>query len=152
MHLQQTKRQSAASGGPQYYFHDLSDLVKTYLRKKGAVPVALVTPYGATKSHFFAVGKDHKLKGSKAIVGKVGHDRIQQGEGVASIGEQIRHWYELPAGQFERIDIEVETIDDRFYVRPINVKYAGLSRTRQIHKVHNPLTRSPIPSWGDEIH
>jgi hypothetical protein len=50
MHLQQTKRGSRQSGGPQYYFHDLSEAVKTYIRKKGAVPVALVTPYGATKT------------------------------------------------------------------------------------------------------
>ena len=32
MHLQQTKRASRASGGPQYYFHDLSEPVKLYLR------------------------------------------------------------------------------------------------------------------------
>jgi hypothetical protein len=63
MHLQQMKRGSSiATGGPQYYFHDLSDLVSTYLRAQGAVRVALVTPYGATKSDFFAVGKDHKLE------------------------------------------------------------------------------------------
>jgi hypothetical protein len=61
MHLQQTKRGSRDSGGPQYYFHNLSDAVKTYLRKKGAVNVALVTPYGATKTDFYAIGKDHKL-------------------------------------------------------------------------------------------
>ncbi len=141
MHLQQTKRASAASGGPQYYFHDLSDSVKTYLRSKGAVPVALVTPYGATKSHFFAVGKDHKLdEKGKAVPGSVGHDRIQQGQGEASIGEQIRHWYSLPAGQFERIDVEVDTIDDAFYMRPIVCKYAGSKRTKTLHKVERPLT------------
>ena len=154
MHLQQTKRESAASGGPQYYFHDLSESVKTYLRTKGAVQVALVTPYGATKSHFFAVGKDHKLENSKPVPGKVGHDRIQQGKGEASIGEQIRYWYELPAGQFERIDIEVETIDDAFYIRPIVCKYAGLPRTRQIAKVTNPLTFTKdymSPFWKRQL-
>ncbi len=40
MHLQQTKRESRATGGPQYYFHDLPESVKVYLRKKGAVPSA----------------------------------------------------------------------------------------------------------------
>ena len=59
MHLQQTKKGSIKTGGPQYYFHDLDDAILVYLRKKGAVPVALVTPYGATKSDFFALGKDH---------------------------------------------------------------------------------------------
>jgi hypothetical protein len=37
MHLQQTKKGSRGTGGPQYYFHNLTDSVKTYLRKKGAV-------------------------------------------------------------------------------------------------------------------
>jgi hypothetical protein len=154
MHLQQTKRGSAASGGPQYYFHDLSEAVKSYLRTKGAVPVALVTPYGATKSHFFAVGKDHKLEGSKIVQGKVGHDRIQQGGGAASIGEQIRHWYELPAGQFERIDIEVETIDDALYLRPTVCKYAGVNRSKSIAKILNPLTFTRdymSPFWRKQL-
>jgi len=61
MHLQQTKRGSIQSGGPQYYFHELTDAVKTYLRAKGAVSVALVTPYGATKSDYVAVSTDRKL-------------------------------------------------------------------------------------------
>ena len=59
MHLQQTKRGSRKTGGLQYYFHKLSEPVKLFLRKKGAVRVALVTPYGATKSDFFAVGTHH---------------------------------------------------------------------------------------------
>lgn len=141
MHLQQTKRASAATGGPQYYFHDLSESVKTYLRSKGAVPVALVTPYGATKSHFFAVGKDHKLdEHGKPVAGSVGHDRVQQGQGDESIGEQIRRWYCLPAGQFERIDIEVDTIDDAFYIRPLICRYAASNRMRTLQKVERPLT------------
>jgi len=61
MHLQQTKRESIRSGGAQYYFHDLTGAVKTYLRAQGAVSVALVTPYGATKSEYFAVSTDRKL-------------------------------------------------------------------------------------------
>ena len=99
MHLQQTKKGSIKTGGPQYYFHDLDDSVRLYLRKKGKVPVALVTPYGATKSDFFALGKDHKLGPDGAVVpGRVGHDRIQQGGAAQSIGEDIRHWYRLKTG------------------------------------------------------
>ena len=107
MHLQQTKRRSRATGGPQYYFHDLTDPVKTYLRKKGAVRVALVTPYGATKSDYFAVSTDRKIDASgNVVVGKVGHDRIQQGHASESIGESIRKWYNLASGDFERIDLD----------------------------------------------
>ncbi len=68
MHLQQTKRGSRLTGGPQYYFHDLTDPIKTYLRKKGAVRLALVTPYGATKSDYSAVSKDHKIDATGNIV------------------------------------------------------------------------------------
>src|SRR5438046_2811410 len=112
MHLQQTKRASIATGGPQYYFHNLSDPVSTYLRSRGAVRVALVTPYGATKSDYFAVGKDEKFVGGKVTPGRVGHDRIQKGRATASIGEAIRHWYSLNTGNFERIDVDVQIVED----------------------------------------
>ena len=118
MHLQQTKRGSRRSGGPQHYLHDLGDAVKTYLGAKGAVRVALVTPYGATKTEYFAVSEDRKLDPHlRAVEGNVGHDRIQQGRAPESIGEAIRVWYDLPAGDFERIDVDVDTIDDSFYLR-----------------------------------
>ena len=119
MHLQQTKRDSRGSGGPQYYFHSLTDAVKTYLRAKGAVQVALVTPYGATKSDYFAVSLDKKLdKQLQVVPGNVGHDRIQQGNAQESIGEAIRIWYKLPPGDFERIGIDIDIIDDVFYLTP----------------------------------
>ncbi|MDO8795299.1 MAG: hypothetical protein Q7J25_11835 [Vicinamibacterales bacterium] len=140
MHLQQTKRGSIATGGPQYYFHDLTDSVRTYLRKKGAVRVALVTPYGATKSDFFAVGKDHKLTSGKVATGNVGHDRIQQGSAEGSIGEAVRHWYCLRTGNFERIDVDVQTVDDVFYVRPLRCKYASGSKNVDLEIIERPLT------------
>lgn len=141
MHLQQTKRDSIATGGAQYYFHDLTDSIKTYLRKKGAVEVALVTPYGATKSDYFAVGTNHKLDGKfKPVPGSVGHDRIQQGKANESIGEAIRIWYKLPPGDFEKIGVDVETIEDIFYVTPLTYKYAGRGKEKQIARVERPLT------------
>ncbi|MGQ0650811.1 MAG: hypothetical protein ACT4P4_00880 [Betaproteobacteria bacterium] len=140
MHLQQTKRGSRKSGGPQYYFHDLTEAISTYLRKKGAVPVALVTPYGATKSHFFAVGKDHKLDGTKVLSGKVRHDRIQQAGATQSIGEAIRDWYNLKAGDFERIDVEVQIIDDIFYVTPTVCRFATAKRSLNLPAVDKALT------------
>jgi len=140
VHLQQTKRGSRKTGGPQYYFHDLDEAISTYLRKKGAVRVALVTPYGATKSHFFAVGKDHKLDGTKLVSGKVGHDRIQQAGASASIGEAIRDWYSLKTGDFERIDLEVQIIDDIFYVTPTVCRFASAKRSLNLPPVDKALT------------
>ena len=94
MHLQQTKAESRASGGPQYYFHDVPKPVKEFLRNRGACPVVLQTPYGIASSPFMAVDRDHKLgKDGRPVPGKVGHDRIQQGSGEHSIGEAIRYWY-----------------------------------------------------------
>src|SRR5437764_3709863 len=108
MHLQQTKAGSRASGGPQYYFHSIPDTVKSFLRKEGACPVVLQTPYGIAKSSFMAVDRDHKFDATNRLVaGKVGHDRIQQAEGTESIGEAIRHWYGLKSGDLERVDVEV---------------------------------------------
>jgi len=141
MHLQQTKRASIETGGPQYYFHDLSDAVKTYLRAKGAVRVALVTPYGATKTDYFAVSTDRKLTAQhKVVPGSVGHDRIQQGRAAQSIGEAIRLWYQLSTGNFERIDVDIDIRDDAFYLTPLKCKYAGRGTGREIPTVDRPLT------------
>ena len=141
MHLQLTKRETRGSGGPQYYFHELSDVVKTYLRAKGAVRVALVTPYGATKSDYFAVSEDRKLDNNfQPVKGKVGHDRIQQGKAAQSIGESIRVWYNLPVGDFERIDVDIEVLDDVFYLAPLRYKYANRPAAKDIPLVERPLT------------
>lgn len=155
MHLQQTKRYSRVSGGPQYYFHDLSDPVKFYMRQVGAVPVALVTPYGATKSNFFAVSRDAKLgKGQKPEPGKVGHDRIQQGYAEQSIGEAIRHWYNLPSGDFERIDVDIEILEDIFYITPLYYKLTRAKRAIPVRRIANPLTFTRdyhSPFWLEQI-
>jgi len=143
MHLQQTKRGSRDTGGPQYYFHNLTGPVKTFLRKEGVVRVALVTPYGATKTDYFAVSKDHKFdKKGDIVEGKVGHDRIQQGGASESIGESIRIWYNLPRSDFERIDIEIDIIDEDFYLTPIKYKQINSSRVVTINKIERPLTFS----------
>jgi len=154
MHLQQTKRESRRSGGPQYYFHDLTDAVKIYLRQKGAVRVALVTPYGATKSDYFAVSSEHKLSGGRAVPGRVGHDRIQQGAASESIGESIRLWYRLREGDFERIDVDIEIRDDVFYVTPLKIKYVNRSTGREISRIDRPLTFTQTyasPLWTQQL-
>lgn len=94
MHLQQTKAGSRGTGGPQYYFHNIPDYVKEFLRKRGACPVVLQTPYGLAKSSFMAVDKDHKLtKGGEIVSANAQHDRIQRASGDQSIGEAIRSSY-----------------------------------------------------------
>jgi hypothetical protein len=151
MHLQQTKRGSIETGGPQYYFHNLTRPVKVYLRAQGAVRVALVTPYGATKTDYFAVSTDRKLDDhQRPVPGNVGHDRIQQGRAAQSIGEAIRQWYKLPSGNFERIDVDIDIRDDAFYLTPLNYKYAGRKPIREIPTIDRPLTFSTSyvsPFW-----
>jgi len=155
MHLQQTKRGSRDTGGPQYYFHKLSEPVKLYLRKKGAVRVALVTPYGATKSDYFAVSADHKLdRGFKPVKGRVGHDRIQQGIAGESIGESIRLWYNLAEGDFERIDVDLDIRDNVFYLTPLNIKFTRRTRRKEIERIHQPLSLTmdyTSPLWIEQI-
>lgn len=140
MHIQQTKDASLKSGGPQYYFHDVPDHVKEFLRKRGACPVLLHTPYGIANTSFTAVGRDHKLsKSGRVVTGAVGHDRIQ---GKESIGQAIRHWLGLPAGRnFERIDLEAEIHPDgHFILIPTTVTMRGARRPQILEKVNSPLS------------
>ncbi len=114
--------------------------MKEFLRKRGACPVLLQTPYGIANSSFTAVGRDHKLSvAGNAIAGKVGHDRIQGNE---SIGEAIRHWYGLKGGvDFQRVNVEV-TIhpDNHFILIPIAVSMRGSERMRPLEKKKFPLS------------
>ncbi|HEX3857580.1 MAG TPA: hypothetical protein VHY30_09825 [Verrucomicrobiae bacterium] len=140
MHIQQTKVTSRATGGPQYYFHSVSSHVKEFLRKRGACPVVLQTPYGIASSSFTAVGRDHKIsEAGKIIAGKVGHDRIQ---GEESIGEAIRYWYGLKGERdFERIDLDVAIHPDgHFILIPTAVTMRGAKRAQTLEKVISPLS------------
>jgi hypothetical protein len=140
MHISQTKGASLRSGGPQYYLHDVPDYVKEYLRKRGACPVVLQTPYGIAGSSFTAVGSKHKVsKAGKIVAGKVGHDRIQ---GTESIGEAIRYWYGLKGGRdFEQIDLEA-TIhpDGHFILIPTAVTMRGATRAQTFERMNSPLS------------
>jgi hypothetical protein len=155
MHLQQTKRGSRATGGPQYYFHNLTKHIKRHLREERVVPVALVTPYGATPTSFLALSLDAKLDQNGGVVrGRVGHDRIQQAHAGGSIGEAIRHWYKLKSGDFERIDVEIDIIDANFYLTPIGYKYAKGSKTRVIQRPEYPLSfneRQQSDLWRQQL-
>lgn len=139
MHLQQTKKGSRTTGGPQYYFHSVPAHVKEFLRKRGACPVVLQTPYGIANSSFMAVGRDHKLSSGKIVEGKVGHDRIQ---GDESIGEAIRHWYDLKKGKdFEWIEVEVMIHPEgHFILIPIAVSMQDRTRAITLEKISYPLS------------
>lgn len=158
MHLQQTKAGSRKSGGPQYYFHDLTEPIKDYLRRKGACPVVLQTPYGIAESPFVAVGRDHKLlQNGRVTSGLVGHDRIQQSTGAdESIGEAIRYWYDLARGRdFERIDVNVR-IDNfgQFILAPLKFHFRGKSRVAELEFLDRPLSftrRHQSPLWVQHI-
>ncbi len=104
------------------------------------MPVALMTPYGASKSNFMAVGKDFKLAGREVVRGGVGHDRIQQASAPESIGEAIRKWYGLARGDFERMDVEIDIRDGKFYITPIGYKLVGRSRSIPIQRPTYPLS------------
>lgn len=143
MHLQQTKVRSRTSGGPQYYFHNVPEPVKEFLRNRGACSVVLQTPYGIAKSGFTAVGKDHKLSPEgEVITGSVGHDRIQQATGEKSIGEAIRYWYDLKADRdFERIEVEAEIHPEgHFILVPIAVRMREAKRMQSLEKCYAPLS------------
>lgn len=101
------------------------------------------------------MGKDHKLDSSRDVVtGKVGHDRIQQGRAGESIGESIRKWYNLASGDFERIDLDIEIVEDILYLAPTKYKYASSPKSREITRIERPLTftRDYVsPFWKEQI-
>ena len=140
MHINQTKDESLKSGGPQYYLDDAPDHVKDFLRKRGACPVVLQTPYGIASSSFTAVGRDHKLSESgKIVAGKVGRDRIQ---GKESIGAAIRYWYGIGEGRaFKRIDLDaVIHPKGHFILIPTAVTMRGATRAQTLEKINSPLS------------
>lgn len=137
MHLQQTKAESLKSGGPQYYFHDLTPVVRDFLRNKGVIPVVLQTPYGIAETTFVAVGKNSKQdEAGHPVPGKVGHDRIQHG-----IGEAIRKWYDLKTADFSRIDVDVEIHPDgHFIIAPTAIMWRKGKKSHEITKPDRPLS------------
>jgi len=88
-----------------------------------------------------ALSRDVKLSPQGDVVaGREGHDRIQQGAATESIGEAIRRWYRLPSGDFERIDVEVQILDAKFYVTPVKCKHAESKRVRELQRPESPLS------------
>lgn len=88
------------------------------------------------------------------VIGNVGHDRIQQGDAAESIGEAIRDWYNLENSDFDRIDIDVEIIDDIFYITPLSYKFSDAKRENEIARRQNPLTFTKdyvSPFWREQV-
>jgi hypothetical protein len=141
MHLQQTKQQSRKSGGPQYWLQEIPDAIMNHLRAERAVPVALVTPYGATPSDFRALWRDAKLTHDLKIVkANRQHEAIQKAGARGSIGEEIRQWYRLKPGDFYRINIEMQVLDDKFYLTPVGYNYKEGAPIRPIPRPEFPLS------------
>jgi len=141
MHLLQSKQGSRKSGGPQYWLNDIPDAIRNHLSAEKAVPVALVTPYGATPSDFRAVWKDFKLtRDGKTQSANAQHERIQKAGAPASIGGEIRRWYRLKPGDLYRIDIEIQVLDDKFYLTPLEYNYQKGSRMQTIQRPEFPLS------------
>jgi hypothetical protein len=138
--IEQTKKGSRASGGPQYYLQDLSDNTKEFLRNVQRRPVRLWTPYGVIDSGLIAVS---------GTVGKVGHDRIQSGRQVPSIADQIGNWYALKSSEIESIEF-IDSFDhDSFLIRPTRVKY--FRRKARLGLLHDPLPLTFIEGHRSQL-
>jgi len=88
------------------------------------------------------------------VPGQVGHDRIQQGRAGQSIGEAIRHWYNLPVGDFYRIDVDIEIFEDTFYVTPLYYKLSLGKKQIPIRRIPNALTFTHhyvSPLWIEQL-
>ena len=46
----------------------------------------------------------------------------------------------FPPGDFERIDVDIDIIDDAFYLTPLKYKYANKPRATEIPRIERPLT------------
>jgi len=129
--IEQTKKASIKSGGPQYYLQDLADNNKDLLRAKDRCPVRLWTPYGVIESGLTAVSSG---------IGKVGHDRVQSGRKRPNIAAQIAHWYGLRVTDIERIEFEDSFDHDSFVIRPRRIKFRGKRNMQTVYPDAGPLT------------
>jgi len=129
--IEQTKKGSIKSGGPQYYLQDLAPNNRELLRSRGRCPVRLWTPYGVTETGLTAVS---------SVVGRVGHDRVQSGRSAPSIALQIARWYGLKLTDIERIEFEDSLDRDSFVIRPSRIRFRGSRRSRSVYPDSQPLT------------
>jgi len=129
--IEQTKKGSRKSGGPQYYLQDLSDTSRDLLGMRRRCPVRLWTPYGIVESGLIAVSRN---------VGSVGHDRVQSGRAVDSVASQIARWYGLNRSDIETIEFADSFDRDAFVICPTYVRFFGRKRNLTLHKDAHPLS------------
>jgi hypothetical protein len=132
--IEQTKKGSRKSGGPQYYLQDLSEGTKALLERQGRVSVALWSPYGPV------------IEGLEAVssrIGSVGHDRIQNPSRKGSVADRIAYWYSLTSKNMETIEVKDFPTGRMPYLflhlRPVSVKPFG-GRRQNLKCDEHPLT------------
>lgn len=132
--IEQTKKGSRKSGGPQYYLQGLSQNSGELLRRRRRCPVRLWTVYGIVETGLVAVSRN---------VGQVGHDRIQRAarqSKAASIAEQVAHWYLLRSSNVETIEFADSLDDDAFVISPTRITFYRGRRPQRIEKDSHPLS------------
>lgn len=137
--IEQTKKASRTSGGPQYYLQGLSENSSDFLRSRKRCPVRLWTPYGVVDSGLTAVS---------TTVGKVGHDRVQSGRQVPSIADQICSWYSLKT-QIESIEFMDSFDHNSFVIRPTKVEY--FHRKPRVGLFYDPLPLTFIEGHRSQL-
>jgi hypothetical protein len=144
MHIQQSKAESRATGGPQYWFEGEPAYVTNFLEQKRTCTVILMTPYGPVETPFVLVHEDYKLmRDGRLVSAHADHHRIQKGQSKESIGEAIRRWFALRSGyDFERIELDDSRCFDkqsRLILIPLTVKWRG-----RVHRETLPAVRDPL--------
>ncbi len=129
--IEQTKKGSRKSGGPQYYLQDITAPTRAFLAQSRRCEVHLWTPYGVLRSGLIAVSSKE---------GRVGHDRVQSGGKVPSIADQIAYWYSLDQTDLEQIEFEDSFDRDAMLIRPSRVKFFSKERRRILEHDSHPLS------------
>jgi hypothetical protein len=132
--IEQTKKGSRKSGGPQYYLQGLGEAAKAILERRGQVNVALWTPYGPVCEGLVAVSRQ---------VGSVGHDRVQNPARSGSIADRIAYWFGLRSANLERVEVDDFCLGHGnqlfLHLRPRSAKAFG-GRQQKLVQDDHPLT------------
>jgi len=132
--IEQTKKGSRISGGPQYYLQDLSPNSSQLLTHRKTCPIRLWTIYGIVETGLIAVSTQ---------IGKVGHNRVQRADKklrTLSIADQVAYWYKLKSSDIERIEFQDSLDKEAFVISPTQITFFKARRPQKIDKDSHPLT------------